>query len=271
MSLQTRGFFLPEIDRFRGAVRNLPECKLWFQFAEDLNALGHEILAGHEAPLNDRQRFTITMLFIRVHQSFQAAVVLAERGMIGDARTVLRSAVESAIALWAVAADPTFIDNLIGAHRKTQLTVARMILDDPDYRVSYSAEEIAQMTSTIAALEALKGRRGEAKAINWAAVARVHCKDLYNSLYRIFSGDAVHTTIHALNRHVEAGDDMQITALKVGPDIANMVDTLSGACMTFLWGAEPFARAFEQNDILSRIHKEVQRFSETPRDEPKGI
>jgi hypothetical protein len=56
------------------------------------------MLQGHEAPRHDDQRITIVALFVRAHQSFQAALLLAERGMLSDARVVLRSAVEDAIA-----------------------------------------------------------------------------------------------------------------------------------------------------------------------------
>jgi hypothetical protein len=72
-------------------------------------------------------------LFVRAHQSFQAAILLIERGLIGDARTVLRSGVEGAIAICAIAADPSFVDQLIEAHHANQRKVARLLLETPWY------------------------------------------------------------------------------------------------------------------------------------------
>jgi hypothetical protein len=270
MAFENEGFFSPDIDRFRAEVRALPECKVWFDYAEDLNRIGLAMLKGHEAPLHDRQRFLISLFFIRAHESFQAAILLAERGLIGDARTVARSAVESAIALIAVAADSSFPDQLIAAHRKQQLTVANLILGDADYRDCLSQDEVAKAEVLAAEVEALKGHPEKApKAINWADVANKHCKDLYHVLYRMLSADGTHATVVALDRYVEADANMQITALKFGPVKAGIVDTTSAASLTFIWAALHFAHAFGKNDMVKRIEQSHQRFIELPRAEPK--
>ncbi len=120
-------------------------------------------------------------------------------------------------------------------------------------------------------IEALKGQPGkEPKGINWADVSKKHCKDLYQLLYRSLSADGVHTTIDALNRHVEADANMQITGLKGGPDFEGLIDTLGAACLTFLWAAEPFVRAFDRNDIQARVQEQIRRFRLLPDAEPNS-
>jgi Family of unknown function (DUF5677) len=185
MSLQEQGFFSSEIDRFRASVRELPECKVWFEFADHLNRLTLKALSTHEVPIGDATRVAISAFFIRAQQSFQAAVILIERGMIGDARSVLRSGVEGAIALFALAADPTFVDQLVAAYRRHQLTVATLLLENPNYRSElYSQEDIADMEATVLEIKALKGQPGkEPKAIRWDQVATKHCETLYHTLY----------------------------------------------------------------------------------------
>jgi hypothetical protein len=268
MSFDTHGFFSPQMIRFRTSVRNAPASKVWFDFADELIRLGLDLLNGHETPLEDRQQFTISVLFIRGHQSFQAALLLCQNGMIGDARTVLRSAVEGAIAAIATEADPTFVDQLIAAHRKHQLTVAQEELADPDYRSLVTPEQIGKLEQLISELNLLKGQSGrEPKNIIWADVAKTHCKDLYRTLYRLLSVDGVHTTADALNRHVEADHSGRITALKVGPDFADLVDTLRAACLTILWSAAPFARTFKRKDVVASIDAHIQRFATLPTDE----
>jgi hypothetical protein len=157
-SFATLGFFSPEIDELRYAVRKSVRCAPWFALAEDLSRFALEILGDHQVPLNDLQRLSISPLFARAHQSFQAAVILAERAMIGDARTVLRSAAEHAIALVAVAADPTFVDRLVAAHRKHQLTTARILLEDVDCRPNLTAEQLQKLEATKREIEGLKGQ-----------------------------------------------------------------------------------------------------------------
>jgi hypothetical protein len=258
------------MDRFRACVRELPECKPWFDFADHLNRLTLNVLRTHEVPIGDPRRVAISAFFIRAQQSFQAALILAERGMIGDARTVLRSAVEGAIALFALAADPTFVDQLVAAYRKHQLTVATLLLEDPDYRSElYSPEDIARMEATVSKIKALKGQSGkDPKAIRWDQVAKKHCETLYHMLYRSLSADGVHATVDSLNRYLESGTNMQITSLKVGPDVAGMVDTLFLTCLSLLWAIEPFARAFDATGLADQLQKELQRFCQLPRNEP---
>jgi hypothetical protein len=265
-SFATLGFFSPEIDELRYAVRKSARCAPWFAFAEDLSRFALEILSGHQVPLDDLQRFSISPLFVRAHESFQAAVILAERAMIGDARTVLRSAAEHAIALAAVAADPTFVDCLVAAHRKHQLTTARMLLADADGRPNLTADQVQKLEATVHEIEALKGQPGkEPRAINWADVARQHCKDLYNLVYRPLSADGTHSTVDSMNRHFVADAQMNVAAVRVAPDVsdvAEIVDTLSFACLIFLWAADPFVGSFERGGDAARLQQFLARFRE---------
>ncbi len=116
MTFAADGYFSPAMERFRSSARKVPEYKSWFGFAEVLNRLGLDMLDGLEVAHGDNQRSTIAALFVRAHKSFQAAIILAETGLLGDARAVLRSAVEGAIALNALANDATFLQRLINAH-----------------------------------------------------------------------------------------------------------------------------------------------------------
>jgi hypothetical protein len=208
-------------------------------------------------------------LFVRTHQSFQAAVILAESGMIGDAHTVLRSAVEGAIALHALADNPDFVDRLIAAHHINQQKLARIALGNAAYRATYSQEQIAQMEALVAEVDAMRAESKEQVSdIVWADVARRHCPDLYDLLYRLLSWDGTHTNVNSINRHVITDANMQITGLKMGPDTNGLVETLSASCLTFLWAAGPFARAFGRDDISVRISSQLRRFNELPQDNP---
>jgi hypothetical protein len=273
-SFANLGFFSSEIDELRYAVRKSRHCQPWFALAEDLSRFALEILDSHQVSLDDRQRLSISLLFVRAHQSFQAAVLLAERAMIGDARTALRSAAEHAIALIAVAADSTFLDRLVAAHRKHQLTTARILLGDADCRQSLTAEQLKSLEAMKRELEALKGQPEEPRTINWADVAQQHCKDLYNLVYRPLSADGTHSTIDSMNRHVEADALMKITAVRVAPDVSDtteIIETVSLACLTLLCAADPFVRAFERGNDANRLQRYLARFRELEPNVPLNL
>ena len=73
------------------------------QACRDLNEVAHDLLPECKLISNDLVKLTAVSLFLRVISSFSAAVKLFEAGIYQDAGTVLRSEVESAIFLKAVA------------------------------------------------------------------------------------------------------------------------------------------------------------------------
>jgi hypothetical protein len=272
MSFATEGFLSPTMERYRASLKNAATYKAWFDFAEELNRLGLDMLRDRDVPRNDNQHLTIAILFIRAHKSFQSSLLLAERGLISDARVVLRSAVEGAIALNALANDATFLDTLIEAHYYNQRKTARIVLDDPVYKAHYSAEQVAQMEATVQDVDAReKVAPRKFRDPNWADVAQKHCKDLYRTLYRLLSSDGTHTTINAIHRHVSYDENQRISELKIGPDTSSLVETLKAACLMFIWAADPFARAFALSDMTTRLQAQLRRFNELPQDEPASV
>ena len=260
MSFETKGFLSPEMSSFRTAVRGQLPTKPWFELADDLNKLGLDMLNGHQTPLNDDQRLLISAFFVRTHKSFQAALILAELGLTDDGNAVLRTAVEGTIAIYALAADPKFIVTLVGAHQLNQRKLARVALDNPDYRTSYSPEQIAQMEETVKEVDALSANPATKPVeINWAAVAEKHCHDLYQLLYRLLSTNSTHTNIDTANNQFEIDSGGQIVGLKARPDHEGLVEMLKSACLIFLWAAEPFLRAFPKDGFNERVQAGLGR------------
>jgi hypothetical protein len=193
-------------------------------------------------------------------------------GLLGNARAVVRAAAEGSIALNVLANDATFSTKLINAHFFGQRKAARLLLNNPDYRITYTPEQIAQMEATVKQVDTMEAASGgKFGDINWADVASKHCKDLYETIYRLLSSDGTHTTINAIHREVVYDGAEKITGLKVGPDTDGMVETLKAACMTFLWACYPFVRAYGKSDMETRISEELKRFEQLPQDEPNDV
>jgi hypothetical protein len=184
--------------------------------------------------------------------------------MLADARVVLRSAVEGAVALNVLANDATFDRQLIEAHLHNQRKTARIVLNTPEYRSGYTAAEIAQMTATVKEVtdkEAATGR--EFRDVTWAALAAKHCRDLYELLYRSLSNDGTHTNINAIHRFLEFDGSSQLTGLRFGPNTRDMVEVLKMACLIFIWAADPFARAHALQ-FQPQIAEKMRRFDGMP-------
>ena len=265
MSFEIDGFFSPDLELFQRAVRTTAPTKAWFDYAFDLNRIGFDLLRKTTTARSENAAFAIHGLFVRVHQSFQAALLLAERGLIGDARSVLRSGVEATIAIYALHSDAAFVDRLIEAHHYNQRKAARVLLDNAGYLAAYKAEDVAAMQAVVASVDAMEKSKGaKLRDINWADVALKCCPDLYQMMYRSLSSDGTHTTLNTLDRYVLADAKGQITSFKSAPGPEGLVETLSAACLLFLWAADPFADSAGRPDITAKIKQEVQRFGTLP-------
>src|ERR1700730_15061637 len=77
----------------------------WFAATESFNNLGMQVLPAVKVDQANNQQLVAATLYGRTLSSFQAALVLAERGMLTDARTVIRAGAETAIVLCALVKD----------------------------------------------------------------------------------------------------------------------------------------------------------------------
>ena len=265
MSFEIDGFFSPDLEEFRNAIRTTAPTKAWFDFALDLNRIGFDLLRSATTARSENVAFAIHGLFVRTHQSFQSALLLAERGLVGDARAILRAGVEGTIAIYALHSDSTFVDRLIEAHHYNQRKAARVLLENTPYLAAYKAEDVAAMKSVVASVDAIETAKGaKLRDINWADVALKYCPDLYQLMYRSLSSDGTHTTLNTLDRYVMADAEGSITAFKSAPGPEGLVETLSATCLLFLWAADPFAESAGRPDITAKIKEEVQRFATLP-------
>src|ERR1700704_180996 len=82
----------------------------WFSHAESLNRFAQRVATSQREMSSERglgdDRVLALLLFYRALNNFQGTVLMSERGMIVEARTLARSCLESAICLAAIKADP---------------------------------------------------------------------------------------------------------------------------------------------------------------------
>src|SRR5260221_9439059 len=82
----------------------------WFRFIDRLNRAAMKVLAAVEPDPKKNQELCATLLYRRALQSFQGSILLAERGMIAAAFTLVRRCAETALSLGCMAADEKFFD-----------------------------------------------------------------------------------------------------------------------------------------------------------------
>jgi Family of unknown function (DUF5677) len=232
MTIDEAGFLSSEIAAWAERHRTDPACRGWFSLAERVNRLLQKAILALKVPDSDNQVWTATLLLLRGISSFQGTVVLAERGMTGEARTLVRSCFETLFYLGAVLVDPEFVEALVRDDAERRSKIAKSLLRLPDG----SGLEQEHTTKLERFLNDLERSGTEPEGVKiFAAAKKASLQDIYETYYRGLSNDAAHPSITALNRHLKADDAGEIVGLHWGPDASDIGDTMNHACTAAIY------------------------------------
>jgi hypothetical protein len=151
--------------------------------------------------------------FVRGLQSYQASILLAERGVFTEALTLCRSALETLFYLGAVRRDPKFGEQLGQNHirdmNKSASSYIEALEGDPESEavknLQAALDEVSKMGIKPAALQI------------WSVAKKAGMEKLYQGWYLDYSVSAAHPTIIALNpTWVRSGADDQPTGVSWG-------------------------------------------------------
>jgi hypothetical protein len=201
-----------------------------FEIAEELNRIGQSILADAKVTFtskgpNDPKLLTM-LLLIRTLSNFQGVILLAERGMIVEARTLGRCCYENAYVVSALQKDgDEFVKAMLSDEMHVRKGTSRWFLDDPA-RLEHVAGGEAQLKKNIENIEA-EHRKTVGYKFDQIA-ERAGIADLY-IWYKQLSWDAAHPSLQALGRYFDADEQGGNQTLRWGPDCKQeeVGDTLS--------------------------------------------
>ena len=106
MAFDDDGFLSPDHVAWTATTR--AQFKEWFDLVESFNREAMKILFAIKPRQSINQQLVAASLYGRALQSFQGAVIMAERGMIADARSIVRSCAETAFAIGSLTVDDKF-------------------------------------------------------------------------------------------------------------------------------------------------------------------
>ena len=206
----------------------------------------------------DQQSLLEATLFARGLQSLQAALLLAERGMVSEARTAVRSAGEAAIYQIRMSREATFAKKFVEDYAHSQSKLARAILDDAIIASTLSVEQKKCLKDQIA-WACAEYPDGKPAKLNVADVAAsIKLQSFYTSVFRRMSGDGVHTSIASLGRHLFEEREGRLH-LQVGPQLDGIEDTLFAMVMVFMFSIQNALKSWgldEWSDQLISLKNE---------------
>lgn len=251
--IDEKGFLSEEIqgwiDKYRG------DYKEWFDLIESINAIGQRLMLSLEPPANDGQKIIVTILLARILAHFQGVVLLAERGMVPESRTLLRGMLEA-----------TFAEVALSKHKN----LVQVFVDDD------LCQRIKCMNSFMALPKKIKKKHriGNSKLKNHVVeiqkeidekkikpltteflAQKADMLSYYNTLYVILCSSA-HSRARDLERYLVDKDSSEIESLHWGPDITNLEDIFQPACELIFLAARAVANLFNGSELDEKFQEQ---------------
>lgn len=190
------------------------ENAAWFDLCDDMNAVLMRVaMTAMENPsaqgMNWSKEAVAVRLLMRSSGSFQGVVLMAERGMVVQAHTLVRSIIEDSFVAGALTTKPDDVIKMLRdgaeASRRYQATfiVAEKLGDSPETRQGLEA--------------AIDKIDGKARFLSPRKVASLSTLLPQYLNYMRLSEDSAHLSATSLHKHVEVRDDGSGWSYRMGP------------------------------------------------------
>ena len=192
---------------------------VWIEIFDEVNNLAlerqHEIEIHPEIPTE----MYGAALYARTITSTQAAVLLLEHGLLAQARTVLRAALETLFALCAIVAKPALTPKMLDSHEVDKRRIAQRMRrwNAPDLKAAALANTSPEELDSYIASKAQ-----DQNVYNNAVAADM--EDWYSTLYMLLSFSA-HSAVSDLASHLVLDDQGQVVEFKNEPEIEGQIST----------------------------------------------
>jgi Family of unknown function (DUF5677) len=224
------GFLSPEMEPMVAQCRK--QNAIWFALAEDINRTAQATLTKYQiGPEISAQHLFGFLLLIRTLSNFQGGLLMAERGMVVEARTLFRCCFENVFWLGALLKDgDQFISDIMGDEVASTKSKARWVMQDPS-RLEFSGPNaVARLQARVDEMEKAWGKVSGQKLEDAAKRGRLGDAYIY---YKVLSGDAAHPSVSAMDRYVQR-DRNSITGMTCGPFLAEVSGSLNCGCQAMI-------------------------------------
>jgi hypothetical protein len=233
------------------------ESAIWFGLAEDVNIALRRLVDLAENQIEGVSMDPLAIgvrTLMRTAGMYRGALLLTERGMTSEARTLTRSVLDGAFAVAALLENPgPFIKMLKDDHEQSRIQQARFIRD----------QNLVSDKRTITNLIKVIEKPGKFDFMSPKGLARKGVLLKQYIFYQRLSEDSAHISIKSLNRHVQRVGDGWRYRLEPG-SVAENEATLYHAISAVLAVSIGMTELLEFSDLNQEFAVLSDRFAELP-------
>jgi hypothetical protein len=248
------------IDSLRASEEMQRQCGDYLSLLRELNERAQEVQYSLEVRKNSLPQLLSAILYSRLLSSYQAAIILCEKGMKSQGNMLLRAVIESLFPLVATSKDSNFAERYRLADHTSRLNSLNKLIDyktrnkERDDNLAQAKEQKTIIEQEIEDND-IQPLSTEACAI----AADMH--DWYQLVYPLVSLP-VHSSIRSLIDHVEYDrNTLETKELKNEPDLEGMSDTLSLLAQAMISGIDALCKVFaiKSSDYLDITKQKLSK------------
>lgn len=180
--------------------------------------------------IENPQHLAVISLFLRALSAFSSTVILLEKGLLEDAGTVIRSAIESTIYLKAAVVEENFLKEIDAANQNTRLKLANIALQKEEGGIELTSESEPRLQAIKIELDSLK-QQGLLKDIDVRSVAaKTGLLGIYNTGYRLYSNTNAHPSASSLKRYLKFNSDGSLQSALWRPESDDLDSYMYSIC-----------------------------------------
>jgi len=236
-----------------------------FKICEEINRYAQQLKTRFNINSLDRQGIFSTILYLKIHNAFQGAVIMYKYGLNSEAKVITRSALEFLFILKAIVKDEKNCDKLIEADDINREKLLGKIKRNKNDIFSDLAEKID--LKDYFKLKT-KNRENKIKKLNvkdWAELSN-SLTDYYYA-YNYLCGE-VHADIRSFEKYVETDEEDQITHFNPLPSTKdiNMILFTASYCMLGAIDSMSRLRKFDNENDINNITELVLKIKTLDKD-----
>lgn len=216
-SIEEEGFLSEEINQW--IKKHRQENSELFKLCENLNRFSHSTMFTIHITTINPSNLLVSCLYIKAMSTFQGIILMTERGMVNEAKVLLRCLLECMFAIVAIGKDDSVADNLLSSDQIKRKKALKSYKENRDAGVYDSTSSLskADVENLIKELEKEIKENG-IKDLKIQELAQKAGLDLiYNTAYRILSA-SIHVDLADLHQYLKISDGGELEMLLWGPD-----------------------------------------------------
>lgn len=261
-TIETDGYLSNQITYL--IKKNWNQNSNWFNLCIEINKFLHTTM--YKMTVHNKSIFElmIASLYIRSMSNFQGVIIMAERGMVNEAKTLLRCLMECEFAVVAIDKDKTIVDRFILDDQIQQLGKLKALKRNIENGVplpkgAHSIDEIKTLIRDVES-EIKKSNIKKFTIRDLAEIAGL-IKN-YDSAYKVLSG-TIHVNVRDLEQYLELNEKGEVKQLLSEPDVKEIGKILLTASEIILPILESISNIFSlsYDKTWDRILKEFTKLS----------